>query len=86
MHRRTAKASLIMAAAAITVTSAGLASTLPAAASPPATRAPAITTVIDTNFAGYLTGGSWRFRYVSADVTMARCGPPPTRTPWPASR
>ena len=75
MHRRTAKASLIMAAAAITVTSAGLASTLPAAASLPATRAPAITTVIDTNFAGYLTGGSWRFRYVSADVTMARCRP-----------
>jgi hypothetical protein len=75
MHRRTAKASLAMAAAAITITSAGLASALPAAASPPATRAPAITTVIDTNFAGYLTGGSWRFRYVSADVTMARCRP-----------
>ena len=75
MHRRTAKASLSMAAAAITITSAGLASTLPAAASPSATRAPAITTVIDTDFAGYLTGGSWRFRYVSADVTMARCRP-----------
>jgi hypothetical protein len=73
MHRRTAKASLAMAAAAITITSAGLASALPAAASPPATRAPAITTVIDTNFAGYLTGGNWRFRYVTAEVPMAAC-------------
>jgi hypothetical protein len=30
-------------------------------------------TVIDTNFAGYLTGGSWRFRYVAADVPTAAC-------------
>jgi hypothetical protein len=29
--------------------------------------------VIDTNFAGYLTGGNWRFRYVAADVPVAAC-------------
>jgi hypothetical protein len=30
-------------------------------------------TVIDTNFAGDLTSGSWRFRYVAADVPTAAC-------------
>ena len=73
MHRRTTTALQAMAAAVITITSAGLASALPAAASPSTARAPVITTVIDTNFAGYLTGGNWRFRYVAADVTMAAC-------------
>jgi hypothetical protein len=73
MHVRRTKTSLAMAAAAITMTSAGLAGALPAGASPSAAGDPAITTVIDTNFAGYLTGGSWRFRYVSADVPMAAC-------------
>jgi hypothetical protein len=74
MHMRMTKAWLVNAAAGITIASAGLASALPAAASPvrPA-RLAAITTVIDTNFAGYLTGGSWRFRYIAADVPMAGC-------------
>jgi hypothetical protein len=72
MHRK--KASLVIAAAGLTLASAGLPGALPAAASPPAAD-PAATTVIDTNFAGYLTGGNWRFRYVTADVPMAACRP-----------
>jgi hypothetical protein len=76
MHMRMTKASLAIAVAGITIASAGLASALPAAASPaPAARLAAITTVIDTNFAGYVTGGNWRFRYISADVPMAACRP-----------
>ena len=73
MHMRRTKASLAIAAAGLTIATAGLAGALPAAASPSAADAPAITTVIDTNFAGYLTGGSWRFRYVTAEVPMAAC-------------
>jgi hypothetical protein len=66
MHLRVTKASMAIAAG-IMIVSAGLASVLPAAASPARTTQPtAITTVIDTNFAGYLTGGNWRFRYIFA--------------------
>jgi hypothetical protein len=72
MYRK--KASLVIAAAGLTLASAGLPGALPAAASPTAAD-PAATTVIDTNFAGYLTGGNWRFRYVTADVPMAACRP-----------
>ena len=72
MHSRKTKTSLFIAAAGLTLASAGLSSALPAAASPSAAD-PAATTVIDTNFAGYLTGGNWRFRYVTADVPMAAC-------------
>ena len=73
MHSRTTKTSLlVIAAAGLTLASAGLPGALPAAASPSAA-GPAATTVIDTNFAGYLTGGNWRFRYVAADVPMAAC-------------
>ncbi len=68
------QALLVIAAAGLTMTSAGVASAVTATASPaPAARTAAITTVIDTNFAGYVTGGNWRFRYVAADVPMARC-------------
>ena len=71
---RMPRAPLAIAAAGITIASAGLASALPAAASPArAARPAAITTVIDTDFAGYLTGGNWRFRYITADVPMAAC-------------
>ena len=73
MHRR--KASLFIAVAGLAIASAGLAGVLPAAASPSAADHPAVTTVIDTNFAGYLTVGNWRFRYVTADVPMAACRP-----------
>jgi hypothetical protein len=73
MHMRRRKASLAIAAAGLTIASAGLAGALPAAASPPAAGEPAATTVIDTNFAGYLTSGNWRFRYIAADVPMAAC-------------
>jgi hypothetical protein len=66
------KASLVIAAAGLTLASAGLPGAFPAAASPAAAD-PAATAVIDTNFAGYLTGGNWRFRYVAADVPMAAC-------------
>jgi hypothetical protein len=34
-----------------------------------------ITTSYDTAFAGYITGGDWRFRFVAADVPMAKCLP-----------
>jgi len=71
MHRR--KASLFIAVAGLAIASAGLAGVLPAAASPSAADHPAVATVIDTNFAGYLTVGNWRFRSVTADVPMAAC-------------
>ena len=73
MHVRATRALLAIAAAGITITSAGAvgAGASLAAASP----APAITTVIDTDFAGYVTSGNWRFRYVAADVRMAGCRP-----------
>ncbi len=75
MHSRRTKTSLVIAAAGLTLASAGLPGAFPAAASPSAASPsdPAATTVIDTNFAGYLTGGNWRFRYVAADVPMAAC-------------
>jgi hypothetical protein len=74
MHMRVTKTALAIAAAGITIASTGLAGVLPAAASPARAAQPtAITTVIDTNFAGYLTGGNWRFRYIAADVPMAAC-------------
>lgn len=74
MYTRMKKRPLAVMAAAIAIASASLATALPAAASPAkAARSTAITTVIDTNFAGYVTGGSWRFRYITADVTMAGC-------------
>ena len=74
MHMRVTNASLAIAAAGITIVSAGPAGVLPAVASPARAAEPAaITAVIDTNFAGYLTGGTWRFRYISADVPMAAC-------------
>jgi hypothetical protein len=75
MHMNMKKALLAAASAGITIASAGMASAGPAAAASPAPRLPAITTVIDTNFAGYVTGGNWRFRYVAADVPMASCRP-----------
>ena len=80
MHMPMKKASMAIAAAGITMASAGLASAIPAAASPaPASRPLAITTVIDTDFVGYVTGGNWRFRYVAADVPMAACRPAANR-------
>lgn len=72
MYTRMKKGRLAVMAAAIA--SASLATSLPATASPAkATRSTAITTVIDTNFAGYVTGANWRFRYITAEVTMAGC-------------
>jgi hypothetical protein len=51
MHMRVTNASLAIAAAGITIVSAGLASVLPAVASPARAAEPAaITTVIETNF------------------------------------
>ncbi len=74
MHRRMKRALLAVVAAGITFASAELGGAVPAAASAAgAARPSAITTVIDTNFAGYATGGNWRFRYVAADVPVAAC-------------
>ncbi len=73
MHLRMNKASLAIAAAGMTMAPGVLAGALPAAAAPAWAARPAITTVIDTNFAGYLTGGPWRFRSIAADVPMAAC-------------
>jgi hypothetical protein len=75
MHMHRKKASLLIAVAGLTIASAGLPGALPSAASPSAADPAAATTVIDTNFAGYLTVGNWRFRYVTADVPMAACRP-----------
>ena len=73
MPMRLKSAYLTVAAAAITMISANLAGALPAGASPSPTSGPVITTVTDTVFAGYVTGGNWRFRYVAAEVPMAAC-------------
>ena len=76
MHVCMKKAPLAIAAAGITIASAGMAGAVGAGASlAAASPAPAITTVIDTDFAGYVTSGNWRFRYVAADVRMAGCRP-----------
>jgi hypothetical protein len=73
MQRRVTRALFAGAATAALATSAGLAGAARASASPVAAARPAIKTVIDTNFAGYLTTGHWRFRFVSADVLVAKC-------------
>lgn len=74
MHMRLKNVSMAVAAAGITIVSAGLAGAVPAGASPTSASGPsAIRTVIDTVFAGFVTGGNWRFRYVAADVPMAGC-------------
>lgn len=73
MRRRTARALL---AAGVTVAAAGsgaLVGAVPASASPAGSASPVIKTVIDTNFAGYVTTGPWRFRSVAAAVTITRC-------------
>lgn len=75
MHMHVKKPSLAIAAAGITLASAGMASASQAQAASLAPRVAAVTAVIDTNFAGYVTGGNWRFRYVAADVPVARCRP-----------
>ena len=68
------RVAVLAGAAAITMVSAGVASAVPAGASPSRASGPAaITTVTDTVFAGYVTDGNWRFRYVAADVPMAAC-------------
>lgn len=72
MHRR--RTPLLTATGAVlALVSAGLASAASAAAAPVATARPAIKTVIDTSFAGYVTAGPWRFRYVAAEVAVAKC-------------
>ena len=74
MHRRVTRALLTVMAAGITFASAELGGAVPAVASlARASRPLAVTTVIDTNFGGYVTGGNWRFRYVAAEVPMAGC-------------
>ncbi|HEX9064096.1 MAG TPA: hypothetical protein VF843_03260 [Streptosporangiaceae bacterium] len=72
MHRHIA-AALLAAAGAVAVVAAGLAGAVPATAGPVASARPVIKTVIDTNFAGYVTAGPWRFRYVGAEVPIAKC-------------
>lgn len=73
MNRGFTKALLAAVATGAAVASAGLVSAAPAGASPAAAARSPITTVIDTNFAGYVTTGPWRFRYVAADVPIAPC-------------
>lgn len=73
MNARIKTALLAVIVTAATMAS-GLAGAVPAeAAARAAARAPVIKTVIDTVFAGYVTGGSWRFRYVAATVPIAKC-------------
>lgn len=78
MNRGITNALLAAVATGAAVASAGLISAVSASASPgsapPAAAArSSITTVIDTNFAGYVTTGPWRFRYVAAQVPVAPC-------------
>lgn len=73
MPKRIFSAFLAIAAAGAAMASAGLAAAAPAAASSAAPRPAVIKTVIDTDFAGYVTGGTWRFRYVAATVPVAKC-------------
>ena len=73
MCTRTARALL---AATVMVAAAGslaLTGALTASASPAGSASPVIKTVIDTNFAGYVTTGPWRFRSVAAAVTITQC-------------
>jgi hypothetical protein len=57
--------------------SAGLAGPVRVSAAAAAPGRPlVITTSYDQGFAGYVTGGSWRFRYVAASLPMARCQTP----------
>ncbi len=73
MHRRM-RGTVGVAAAGAAL--AGLAGTVPAyaiAGPSPAAPRPVIKTVIDTVFAGYVTTGHRRFRYVAATVPIARC-------------
>jgi hypothetical protein len=72
MRRHLTSAFLAMATGAA-VAGAGLAGAVPAVASSPAAARPAIKTVIDTVFAGYVTTGPWRFRYVAATVPISKC-------------
>ncbi len=64
----------LAAAAAAALASTGLGGVLPAVAASAEPR-PAIKTVVDTDFAGYVTAGPWRFRYVAAAVPVAKCRP-----------
>jgi hypothetical protein len=80
MHRRVIRAFVAAAAAGAAVASAGLASAVPASASSTEAAArPVIKTVIDTNFAGYVTTGRWRFRYVAAAAAIAKCRKTPNQ-------
>lgn len=73
MLRRMTRAFLSAAVAGAAMAAAGLAGAVPASASAAAAGRPAIKTVIDTVFAGYVTGGQWRYRYVAATVPIAKC-------------
>lgn len=64
---------LLAAAVAGATVAPGLAGAAPAAASAGSAGQPLITAVTDTVFAGYVTGGAWRFRFVAASVPVARC-------------
>jgi hypothetical protein len=75
MHRRIKLAFLAATAATATLTSLGLAGATGASAA--ASGPLVITTSYDQGFAGYVTGGSWRFRYVAASVPMAKTQTPP---------
>ena len=65
---------LAAAATVAALASTGLGGAIPAVAASAWPR-PAIKTVIDTDFAGYVTAGRWRFRYVAATVPVAKCRP-----------
>lgn len=64
---------LLAATIAAAGAAAGLSGVSPAGASPAPTPRSPIKSVIDTTFAGYVTGGPWRFRFVSAAVEIANC-------------
>lgn len=73
MRRRMRSAALAAAVMAAAIASAALTGAAPAGASSVTPKAPAIKTVIDTMFAGYVTTGKWRYRFVAATVPVAKC-------------
>ena len=74
MHLQIRSVFLAAAATVAGLASTGLVGAIPAVAASAGPRS-AIKTVVDTDFAGYVTAGPWRFRYVAATVPVAKCRP-----------
>ncbi len=70
MHTRITRSALAAATAASAVAGLALSGTVTASAS---TGVASFTTRYDTSFAGYITGGSFKFRFVAANIPVPAC-------------